>query len=235
MIEARYDLAYYIAGFDFYHWLITVKMKGAERVVFGIDNPREHKWTKSVVLRRFESIIKPGPALAGLEYRVGSGGIPDLAFTSMADFIRFVYGRDFPRLLAPLPLKYGPQFTITLRNDSRIPEKNSNRKEWEKVADRIGAFVIEDYEDDPIPLHSRMGIYAGAKMNFGVLNGPPHLLSLTPYPVVMFKANANAKAMEKSGILFGTQLPWAYENQSLVWEEDTYDNIMRWAERNGLA
>lgn len=229
-MEARYDLKYMIAGFDFYHWLVTARERGATKIVFGINDPKENKWQREEVIRRFHSIIEPGPALAKLEYRIGDGGSLNIATSHMRDFVLFCRknGNEFKRLESPNKSSEKIEFTVTIRNEPRIPDRNSNIPAWEKFAQEIGATIIEDYADKEISLLRRMEIYSGARMNFGVPNGPMQLLMLTEYPVVMFKTNMNAKAMMNHEVPFGTQLSWARKNQFLVWEDDNYDNLMRW-------
>jgi len=62
--------------------------------------------------------------------------------------------------------------------------------------------VIDDYYAKPIHLHDRFALYAGAKMNFGVCNGPVFTLSLTEYPVAMF---ANTQSARNSNTRFGAR------------------------------
>ena len=230
MIEARYDLATEIAGHDFYTWLVIAASRGAERVVFGIDRPKETKWPRETVLQRFRSIMEPGPALARLPYRIGTGGTAGFASPHMMDLVPFCKaGGKIARLRSVRP-PGDVRFTVTLRHEPRIRDMNSDAGAWRRFAAEIGAEVIEDYNDAPIELHEKLALYAGARMNFGVVNGPMHLLTLTEYPVTIFKANVSAPNLAKHGIPTATQLPWARPHQRLVWEDDTYDNLMRYFE-----
>src|SRR4029077_9558000 len=97
-----------------------------------------------------------------------------------------------------------------------------------QFAKEIGAILIEDYAVQPIHLHDRIALYAGAKMNFGVCNGPVAMLSLTEYPMCMFVQNASArKSQIKDRLELGQErFPWMLANQRLVWREDTIENLM---------
>lgn len=227
VIEARYDLATEIAGHDFFTWLVVAAARGAERVVFGIDRPKETKWPRDVVLQRFRSIMEPGPALAGLSYRFGDGGASGYASPHMMHLVPFCKtGGKIVRLRSAMPPGRA-RYTVTLRHEPRVPVMNSDEAAWRRFAEAIGAVVIEDYNDEPVHLHDRLSLYAGAEMNFGVVNGPMHLLTLTEYPVTIFKANVSASNLAKHGIPTGTQLPWARPHQRMIWEDDSHDNLMR--------
>lgn len=230
MIEARYDIAFDIANHDFYSWLVVAKARGAEGIVFGIENPKTTKWTSEHALERFKSIIEPGPALAGLPYRIGSGGLWKFASPHMMDLVPFCQRNKIVRLKSPVPAVM-VEYTVTIRNEPRIKDMNSNQAAWRRFATEISAVVIEDQYDLPMHLYERMAFYSGAKMNFGVVNGPMHLLSLTEYPVTIFKANVSKSNLEKHLVPFGTQPPWFLNNQELVWENDNYDNLMRYFDK----
>lgn len=228
MTSARYDLGYEIAGHDFYTWLVMAVAKGATRVVFGTRRVKETKWTAEHVLERFRSIIEPGPALAGIKYSIGYGGETNFSSPHMKDLVKFCKTSKIHRLKTVLePENLGSYYTVTIRNEPRILDMNSDQAAWRKFAREIGAVVVEDNYDVPMELHKKVAIYAGAKMNFGVVNGPMHLLTLTEYPVTIFKANVSAPNLAKHSVPFGTTPKWFRENQKLIWEDDRYDNLMR--------
>lgn len=235
---ARYDLSLEIAGHDFYTWLVRVQALGYRRVIFGLKPPlKTTKWSEAQVLRRFWSIIEPGPALADMDYRIGFGGARHIASSHMSELVTWWNnGGRFKRLHSVLPPLFG-KYTVTLRSDKRITPSNSNRYAWLQFAHKIGATVIYDYDERPVPLHERMALYAGAKMNFGVVNGPLFLLTLTNYPVTMFKCSAKGTAsnLKKHGVPFGTQFPWrAGDHQINVWEDDTLPVLLRHYEAHHL-
>lgn len=225
---ARYDLALNTASFDFFTWLVLAAAKGATEIVFGTATVKKGRWPEGVIRKRFHSIMEPGPELLGIPHRFGDDGViphgPNLRY--LVDWCR--EGKSFPRLRSVRPAG-GAEYTVTLRNNPHIPQRNSNEKAWREFADEIGAVVIPDYDDQPMHLHERMALYAGAKMNFGMVNGPMHLCSLAGYPVMMFGANEAVHAYSICGIPEGGNFPWASDGQHLIWEPDAPENIRKWA------
>ena len=225
---ATYRLSEHLASFEFFLWLVMVRSAGASKIVFDISNPT--KKSRKVggidqVLPRFYSIIEPGPALAGLKHRMGND-----ESTLNASANQFAYwhraGNKFERLKS-VKQPIARDYTITLRKSALVKSRDSNEDAWRRFAEDIGAMVIEDYYVKPIHLHDRMALYAGAKMNFGVANGPMVLLSLTPYPVTQFMIPPSSSSAIADGIKAGHDLPWALPHQRLIWEDDTYDNLRR--------
>jgi hypothetical protein len=228
-VRALYCLGTHIASFDFYNWLVLAKAGGARSVVFRASRVKTNKWSHDDVLRRFRTILEPGPALAGLPSSVGEEGRMDRQ-PSMAVLVRRCReGMRVEKLKSVLPAGTA-RYTVTLRTGQRREERNSNEAAWRTFAAEIGAVVIEDYDVKPIGLHERVALYDGAEMNFGVTNGPMHLCSLTSYPLAMFACNHAAGAFANCGMAFGEQYPWAGPGQHLVWESDTLDNLRRWFE-----
>lgn len=224
---ATWRISHEIASFEFFSWLVMVKAAGAKKIVFNISNPKVGKFTHESVMRRFYSIIEPGPALARLPYRYGEGDVGIKAVPSQ--LIPWVMaGNKFERLLtvkAPVSCNY----TVTIRdNFDGAPGRNSNKDAWYKFSEWIGAVLIEDYFVKPIHLHDRVALYAGARMNFGVCNGPIYMLSLTPYPVMQFVNGISAmNSNVRWGLQPGKNFPWMRHNQRVVWEEDNFDNLRR--------
>ena len=224
---ARYDISRSIAGFDFFNWLVQEKAAGATEIVFGgVNQPKDHKWSRAEVLRRFESILLPGPALAGLPCRVGDGGV-ERGSVLTQDLVQWCrkHGRP-PRLTSVLPPGKA-RFTVTLRRTERSPNRNSDEDVWREFAAEIGATVIEDYAVQTVHLHERVALYAGAEMNLFVTNGPAGLCSLTPYPMMMFDCDIAMGPNGRYGVPFGTDYLWMMPNQCLVWEAATAETIRR--------
>ena len=226
-MKALYPLSRHIASFDFYSWLVLAKAAGATEILFDTSRPKTTKWAADVVRRRYESIIAPGPALAGLPSSTGTQGrlVGDPHMRFLVEHCRA--GRPIERLRSVLsPGK--ERYTVTLRNDRRIPARNSNDAAWRAFAAEIGARVIEDYDDSPIGLHQRVALYAGAEMNFGVTNGPIHLCTLTPYPAMMFACDQNAGGFLNAGVRFGEPCPWGGPKQRWIWEPDELPVLRRY-------
>lgn len=224
---ALYNLGEMVAGFDFFNWLVQVKALGATEVVFDIRNPKTSKWDYQTVMRRFESILLPGPALAGLSCRIGTEG-ERMASPLTRDFVKALEGgMVIERLKSVLPVG-SEKYTVTLRDTQRAPNRNSLTDDWRTFADEIGARVIEEYDVEPLGLHERVSLYAGAEMNFFVTNGPAGMCSLTPYPMMMFDCNIAMGPAGRYGIPFGVpRYPWMLEGQSLIWEAATLPTIRK--------
>lgn len=225
-MKALYALHRKIASFDFFSWLVLVKAMGYTEVVFDTRSPRTNKWSEAEVRRRFETILWPGVALAGLKASLGTEG-DDPVHTDARHLIDWVRaGKAFEPLASPLP-PAEVRYTVTLREEPRIPARNSNLPAWRTFAAEIGALVIEDHAVNPIDLHTRMALYAGADMNFFVVNGPMHVCSLAGYPLLCFACNVCEGGFAATGIPFGGQYPWANERQHFIWEDDSLPNLRR--------
>src|SRR5262249_60216416 len=106
---------------------------------------------------------------------------------------------------------------------------------WHKFAERIGAIVIEDFYDQPIPLHDRVALYAGAKMNFGVCNGPMALVSLTEYPAaIVVNTQSAINSLRRWSIDPKAKFPWMRSNQTVICQDDSFENLCRMFDRMGL-
>lgn len=225
-MKALYSLSSKIASFDFFSWLVMVKQFGYTEVVFNPSFPKTDKWKEPQIRERFQSILQPGPALAGMKSSIGSEGY-DPVHTDARYLIAWAKaGGHVPRLKsvhAPGDVRY----TVTLRQEPRIPERNSNVEAWRAFAAEIGALVIEDWHVNPIDLHTRVALYAGAEMNFFVVNGPMHVCSLMDAPLMCFAANKCEGGLARTGIAFGEQYPWLRPGQRLIWEDDSLENLRR--------
>ncbi len=224
--SARFDLRHQQPTFDFFTWLCHVKTQGADEIVLQTRkvSDRLSRWTD--IPERVESILKPGPALAGLPCREGEDGEQG----GTGQFAAFLKNHGpkfkFPRLKSVLqPAQH--RYTVTLRKSAQKPWRNSDEVVWRSFAEEIGAFVIEDYSVQPISLHERMALYAGAKMNFFVTSGPAQMLFFTDYPLMMFGCNLAPKAFDRIGISNRGQVPWARDDQTMIWETPTRDVLRK--------
>lgn len=220
-MKAIYQLSRHIACFDFFVW--QAMQEGADEIVFDTRNPRTNRWSAEAVMKRFASILWPGPALAGLKASTGTEGA-QLGGYSQRDLIaQCKRGFKVPRLKSVLPPS-DAEYTITLRNEGRMPTRNSNQVAWREFAAEIDARIIPDYEDEPIDLHKRMALYAGAKMNFFVTNGPVQLCFLSEYPAMGF----DVQNSPPQGIEPGGQYPWLIPGlHRQIWEPDDLPVIRR--------
>jgi hypothetical protein len=226
-----------LPSFEFFNWLVMVQADGADEIVFDVSAPKTRKFNLESVHRRFASILQPGPALAGLPSRIGNDESRFSATPS--DLLLWIKsGRTFTRLQTVKP-PVQCEFTITIRANSDNltgPKgRDSNRDAWLKFADEIGAIIIDDYSVMPIHLHDRFALYAGARMNFGVCNGPLHVCSLSTYPVMMFVQSVSAYDSQiRWGLQHGENYPWMLPHQRIIWEEDKLENIRRAFSRNKM-
>lgn len=191
------------------------------------SNPKTNKWPVEESRKRVESYILPGPALAGLPCREGTDGDDNICGQDLAHIIAYCKaGGRFERLKSVLPPSR-ERYTVTLRQSANLSHRNSEQVAWRVFAADIGAYVIEDYDVKPISLHERMALYAGAEMNFGVLNGPVALCHLADYPVMIFRADSQAKLLRSRGVKDGGKFPWMLPHQHLIWQDDMIDSL-RW-------
>lgn len=221
---ATYRLSKHAASFEFFYWLVMVKADGASQIVFDISNPKTRKFPLADVMQRFHSIIEPGPALAELPYRFGTD-TTQLDATASQLLAWWNSGMRFERLKSVKPAKRC-RYTVTIReNKAGAPLRDSGQA-WREFAKEINAVVIEDYYRQPMHLHDRLALYAGADMNFGVCNGPMALLSLTEYPVTLVVNSQSARnSITRYGGPPDQKLPWMLSNQHLIWKDDTLDNL----------
>lgn len=220
-MKSCYALSRRIAGFDFFPWLLCQVAAGATEIVFDVRNPKTDKFTREQVLRRFESILLPGVALAGLPFSMGADA-HELAPGHQQDLLK--YGATIPRLRSVLP-PGKEKYTVTLRETGRWPNRNSKDADWRAFAAEIGARVIEDYEVEPLHLHERMALYAGARMNFFVTNGPVMLCFLSECPAMGF--DVQKSPMTNIGIPMGVPYPFLLPQHRQIYEPDDLDVIRR--------
>lgn len=142
-----------------------------------------------------------------------------------------------------------PYATITLRESSYYPERNSKREVWMRVADwlkdrGIEAVFLPDTESPPIKnyksmpecidLDIRMALYEGAVINMGISNGPVSLLYASEAKYLIFRPvtedchSTSLEFLASHGMEPGDKYAG---NGKLVWEDDTYEVIVRELER----
>ena len=142
--------------------------------------------------------------------------------------------------------------TITLREAAHSPHRNSNLPEWIKFADWLkeqGESVIflrdtakarEEIPDQCTCYAAsenmlvRAALYEHAKANLFVSNGPATLAHFGDRPWLMFieiqddhwyRAGTTKGFEHFAGIKVGSQLPWARDDQRIIWNRDTFEVI----------
>lgn len=221
-MKALYQLSKKIAGFDFFPWLVMQKAHGATEVVFDPRSAKTDKFPADQVGRRYESILKPGPALAGLPSSEGREGVDNGLYHQMTLIGLVAKGMKVPRLKSVLP-PGKEKYTVTLRNMQRYSNRNSREADWRTFAAEIGARVIQDYEVEPIHLHERMALYAGAEMNFFVTNGPVMICFLSEYPAMGF----DVQNSPPKGVPHGGRYNFMLPQHQQIWEPDTLPVIRK--------
>jgi hypothetical protein len=85
-----------------------------------------------------------------------------------------------------------------------------------------------------VDLALRASLYAEAKLNVGISNGPMWMAIFMDAPTLMLRPTTNEaggcyddRFFAEHGIKRGEQLPNSPPHQRLVWEEDTCDMIVR--------
>jgi hypothetical protein len=228
-VIALYDMEHRISTYDYFTWLVHVKMLGATEIVFKTEPMGRRKWPEAEARKRFENYIKPGPALLDLPSRIGRDGNGKIGSYQLYDLAADLERLrcELPRLRSVLP-PADVKYTVTIRETFHNPHKNSDRDLWLRFGERIGARIIEDHARAPIGLYERISLYAGAKMNFGVPNGPMGMLYFSDYPFRIFcDPVTSKKSFGGHRIEIGDQVPWLRPNQRLVWEQATMDGLMR--------
>jgi hypothetical protein len=225
-MNALYRLSQHIASFNFFEWLLYAQTQGATHVNFDAQNAKAVKWPADQVERRFRSILLPGPALAGMTHSIGSIG-HDFGNPSGALAVA-AWKSGKMRRLCSVKAPGNERYTVTLRKTYRANGRDSDEEVWRTFADEIGARVIPDYDIEPIHLHDRVALYAGAEMNFFVSNGPGVLCSFTEYPCMIFDTHLAAGSLKSDGVGgWGAQYPWMVKNQYAIWQAATLANIRR--------
>jgi Flp pilus assembly protein TadD len=146
--------------------------------------------------------------------------------------------------------------TITLREATHVPTRNSDLQAWSGFARRLDhatylPIFVRDTERAfdsppaeigdflhcpfaPVNLDLRIALYEESWLNLMVPNGPSVICWLDPrVRLLMFKTltedsdNANAVFITSQGLKIGGQAPFATPYQRMVWEPDTREVIER--------
>jgi hypothetical protein len=220
-MRCLYPLSAFVASFDFVHWMLRNRANGMRHVVFDARNPKTSKWPAETILRRMQSIMVPAAMIGGMTVSIGTDGekTEPPYFTG---FIRWCReGGKFDLLKSPIEPLVRSAYTITLRKTQRSPERDSDEAVWREFAGIIGARVIEDVDTQTMPLSlvERIAVASGAKMNYGVCNGPMFMLAVSEYPTAMFAANDSWNMHRKAKLEPGEQFPWSVQGKHFMIEE----------------
>lgn len=218
-----------------------------------------HSIEERVALR--EKVLHPIctmlPSVRSVEVRSNrsvDGWGKDARFISLPAIVDALRRGSRP-LRAPsvVSMHAGPYVTFTLREASHHPKRNSRTADWVRAAleieDRTGTrvVVIRDtlcarepleqvttYPEASLDVMRRAALYAGAKLNVGISNGPMWLAVFLDAPVLMLRPTTNAAHgcyddafYARCGLPHGSSFPQNPPHQTLAWYDDTYDHIVR--------
>lgn len=246
-MNGLWDLERDPVTWDFAAYLVCAKTLGITHVNFKSKTIAKGKFhgakapAEVIAKGRFENILKPLCDLAGVTHSEGEDGLKHGFHAGNVN--RVFEERGWIWKFKPLT-DHGKRgyVTVTIRESFRNINRNSNRKEWDRVIAEIAkeneVIVLEDCERDktskPMPVSERMSLYAYADMNLGASNGPLALLMFSDAPYLVFNIiprNDNERIWEKhmsnGGFPKGTQFKFRNKNQRIVWEHDDYETIMR--------
>ncbi len=166
-------------------------------------------------------------------------------------------GETVPKFKALDQFNYLPDsmVTITLREAKHWPERNSHFPAWLRLARTLkdrgeNVVFVRDTEKakEGIPnfptcpaasldIGQRLSLYESAKINLFVSNGPGALALFGSKPFLQFvktepegsdfTANTPSFWRDKMGVEIGNQYPWCRPDQRIIWEPDSYENIIR--------
>lgn len=216
--RAYYDMSYHPATYDFVFYLANARSQGATEIVFNVSKGfSAKKFGSQEAERMYRGVIIPVCEAFEMPYSEGTTG----------DFQPPYLGEHVIKSdIKPMKLRKNctGYSTITIRESIRNKHRDSNREAWDRIASEIGnCIVIEDAYKSNISIKDRIELYAHAKMNYGVSNGPMALCIMSDMPYTIFAQESTWNHFGK--VKHGFQWPWAVEDQRLVWANDTYENI----------
>jgi hypothetical protein len=131
-----------------------------------------------------------------------------------------------------------PFVTLTVRNQSTDPTRNSRIEEWKKLAEHLKQKWHVVWLDDANEALSqgrgyaeldpdlRLALYEQSAMNFIGNNGPSVMLQLSNAPYRVFLDKGWPEHWKTYFHMeHGEQFPWANEFQKLVFKPDTFENM----------
>lgn len=244
MKEAIYDLSKDPTTFDFVTWLVIAKTSGVDHVHFVVDQGiRTDKYDEVTAWKRFGNILIPATKLAGVTFTVGSKR-DGLRFGWHIGELEALYRKTgrIEKLQKTVDLDLENTVSITIRESIRNKWRDSNKEAWLKFSEKLksdgyNVIILNDCELNPIDLQWRMAVYSGCLMNYGVSNGPLILCLLSDAPYLSFNMiPKNPKGegydmkehLQRGGFPEGSQLSFRNEKQLLIYEPDTYENILKY-------
>lgn len=238
---AVWDLEHQPTTFDFLVFLLYVRTLKRNHVRFcNLEKIADWKYSKQTAIKRFENILLQSCDLLGVEYSVGervNGFTCGHHYGHINKFYKRYGVEKFP-----LTDSYQGHVTVTIRESIRGKARDSDGKEWDKLIQWLEkkekVIVLEDREENPIPVAERMKLYSGAKMNLSVSNGPMSLCHFSESPYLMFKMIPEGpdgveikNHLIRGGFPPGSQLAFRNARQELIYQTDKFETMQKVYER----
>lgn len=190
------------------------------------------------------TVFNDGPSIGRGEYLVGFHTNVNAARRGLAPFT------GDTKITNRYRARHGAYVTISMRETAWYASRQSKLENWLPAADAIKAMGYEVVfvrdaakAEEVVPGHriepgaskrivERASLYAGAKMNLGISNGPMWFAWFMGVPVAIFnlvhtdEPYTSAETFKACGLPLGEQLPNARTRQRLVWEKDTAGAIV---------
>lgn len=227
--------------YDFAVFAVVAKTMMSAEIRFISLGMADWKYPPEIGWKRWANICIPICKLAEIPFSVGDEMEGDV-FGYGTGTVENLY-KKFGRISKLKPVYESPDsgyVTITMRESFRNKWRDSNRPEWAKVGEYLAkrgekVLVLEECENQPLPVEERMAIYANAKMNLAVGNGPMVLCWLSEAPYLTFQLphgpekeyNALVQQWTNLGFPVGSQLSFRNPMQEIVWGPDDADLIIR--------
>lgn len=227
-MEAVYRLNKSPANFNFVEFLVAAKTLGATEIVFDDTNGYRNKYSDDETKLRMKSILEPACALAEISFRYGSpktGDAIDCGYGLKAP-VKAYKKMGWIYKLKSLKTPKKCKATVTLRNQKTNEHRNSDRAAWLRFAKEVDAVVIEDYDDEPIHLHKRMALYAGAEMNYFHANGTSCLCFFSDYPYTAIIPRVESDVFDQTKNPLG-KFPWSTDKQRVWVMPDSWEFLSK--------
>lgn len=237
---AIYDLGKMPTTYDFAVFAVLAKTMSYAEIRF-VVGMAQWKYPADIGWKRWANICIPICKLAGLPFSVG-GMMDGDTFGYGTGAIESLYQKT-KRIVKLKPTFEYPRkgyVTITMRESFRNKWRDSNRSEWAKIGEWLAkrgeeVVVLEECERQPLCVEERMAIYANAKMNLAVGNGPMVLCWLSEAPYLSFQL-PKPEGFDKEydhlvdqwtrlGFPVGSQLSFRNEKQEIVWGPDDFETV----------
>lgn len=253
-------------SYDFLIWLINAEMtrvreKGMAPLKVKFWHGHDHNpQLDEQRARMYFNVVKPSLKLIGAVETKQMGGRFEPVYTPKPFLEYFKKGETIPKFRAPdnerkQMLGFADCVTITLREATHWPHRNSNLEEWLAFASYLQkrghrVVFVRDFEKatetlDPFEISPdasrdiliRTALYGVAKANLFVSNGPATLAVFGDRPWLQFVqleadghtyyANTPAFWLKFHGLKVGEQYPWSTKQQRLVWnKKDNFENLV---------